>query len=94
VAISVRRTGRSRRESDPHPVFVMLCQFRNEKAMGLGIRGWPDLSPAVMTRLMAEWQAGDNAWQKRDLTARCYGYVRADGVCVQARIEGERRILH
>jgi putative transposase len=30
----------------------------------------PNLSPAVITRLTAEWQADYDAWQKRDLSAR------------------------
>ena len=32
----------------------------------------PNLSPAVTTRLTAEWQADYDAWQKRDLSARRY----------------------
>jgi putative transposase len=34
----------------------------------------------VITRLTAEWQADYDAWQKRDLSARRYVYVWADGV--------------
>ena len=47
----------------------------------------PNLSPAVITRPTAEWQADYDAWQKRDLSARRYVYVRADGVYLQARME-------
>jgi transposase-like protein len=47
----------------------------------------PNLSPAVITRLTAEWQADYEAWQKRDLSARRYVYVWADGVYLQARME-------
>ena len=47
----------------------------------------PNLSPAVITRLTAEWQADHDAWQKRDLSARRYVYVWADGVYLQARME-------
>ena len=32
----------------------------------------PNLSPAVITRLTAEWQTEYVAWQKRDLSARRY----------------------
>ena len=39
----------------------------------------PNLSPAVITQLTAEWQADYEAWQKRDLSARRYVYVWADG---------------
>jgi putative transposase len=47
----------------------------------------PNLSPAVITRLTAAWQADYEAWQKRDLSARRYVYVWADGVYLQARME-------
>jgi putative transposase len=47
----------------------------------------PNLSPAVVTRLTAEWQTDYEAWQKRDLSARRYVYVWADGVYLQARME-------
>src|SRR5204862_4562083 len=42
---------------------------------------------AVITRLTAEWQSDYDAWQKRDLSARRYVYVCADGVYLQARME-------
>jgi transposase-like protein len=32
----------------------------------------PNLSPAVISRLTAEWQGDYDAWQKRDLSARQY----------------------
>ncbi len=47
----------------------------------------PNLSPAVVARLTAGWQAEYDAWQKRDLSARRYPYVWADGVYLQARME-------
>jgi hypothetical protein len=47
----------------------------------------PNLSPAVISRLTAEWQADYDAWQKRDPSARRYVYVWADGVYLQARME-------
>jgi len=47
----------------------------------------PNLSPAVITRLTAEWQSDYDAWQRRDLSARRYVYVWADGVYLQARME-------
>ncbi len=40
----------------------------------------PNLSPSVTGRLTAEWQAEYERWQGRDLTARRYVYVWADGV--------------
>jgi transposase-like protein len=32
----------------------------------------PNLSPAVISRLTAQWQADYDAWQNRDLSARRY----------------------
>ena len=53
----------------------------------------PNLSPAVITRLTAEWQAEYDAWQKRDLSARRYVYVWADGVYLQARMEANAECM-
>jgi len=47
----------------------------------------PNLSPSVIARLTAEWQAEYVRWQGRDLSARRYVYVWADGVYLQARME-------
>jgi transposase-like protein len=47
----------------------------------------PNLSPAVISRLTAEWQGEYERWQKRDLSVRRYVYVWADGVFLQARME-------
>ena len=40
----------------------------------------PNLSPSAITRLTGEWQAEYERWQARDLSARHYVYVWADGV--------------
>src|SRR6202162_5102269 len=47
----------------------------------------PNLSPAVISRLTAEWQSEGAHGEKRDLSARRYLYVWADGVFLQARME-------
>jgi len=47
----------------------------------------PNLSPAVVSRLTAEWRSEYERWQRRDLSARRYVYVWADGVFLQARME-------
>jgi transposase-like protein len=47
----------------------------------------PNLSPAVVGRLKEDWAADYARWQKRDLSARHYVYVWADGVYLQARME-------
>jgi transposase-like protein len=50
-------------------------------------RDAPNLSPSVVARLTADWQAEYARWQTRDLSARRYVYVWADGVYLQARME-------
>src|SRR5512144_1214432 len=55
----------------------------------------PNLSPAVVGRLKVDWKADWKAdwaaeyarWQRRDLSARHYVYVWADGVYLQAGME-------
>jgi putative transposase len=47
----------------------------------------PNLSPSVISGLKAQWQGEYECWQKRDLSARRYVYVWADGVFLQARME-------
>ena len=46
----------------------------------------PNLSPSVIGRLTGAWQADYERWQARDLSARRYVYVWADGVYLQARM--------
>jgi hypothetical protein len=41
----------------------------------------------VIARLSGEWQAEYEHWQRRDLSARRYVYLWADGVYLQARME-------
>lgn len=40
----------------------------------------PNLSPSVISRLTGEWQQDYERWQRRDLSARRYFYIWADGV--------------
>jgi putative transposase len=49
----------------------------------------PNLSPSVIGRLTAAWQDEYERWQVRDLSARRYVYVWADGVYLQARMESQ-----
>ncbi len=53
----------------------------------------PNLSPSVVGRLTAEWQAEYDRWQERDLSARRYVYVWADGVYLQARMEEQAECM-
>jgi putative transposase len=65
---------------------VSTGDFQDALAALLG-KDAPNLSPAVIARLTAAWQADYDAWCKRDLSARRYVYVWADGVYLQARME-------
>ena len=65
---------------------ISTGDFQDALAALLG-KDAPNLSPAVISRLTAGWQADYDAWQKRDLSARRYVYVWADGVYLQARME-------
>ncbi|WP_233270688.1 IS256 family transposase, partial [Chachezhania sediminis] len=47
----------------------------------------PNLSPGVISRLTAGWREDYDRWQRRDLSARRYVYIWADGVYLQARME-------
>src|SRR3954452_5125237 len=47
----------------------------------------PNLSPSVIARLGSDWQAEYERWRGRDLSARRYVYLWADGVHLQARME-------
>src|SRR2546430_8732400 len=65
---------------------ISTGDFREALTALLG-KDAPNLSPAVVSRLTAEWQGEYERWQKRDLSARRYVYVWADGVYLQARME-------
>src|ERR1019366_6161468 len=49
--------------------------------------------PAVIARLKGEWEGEYQQWQKRDLSARRYVYVWADGVYLQARMEPQAECM-
>ena len=53
----------------------------------------PNLSPSVISRLTGEWQQEYDRWQRRDLTARRYVYIWADGVYLQARMEPQAECI-
>lgn len=50
-------------------------------------RDAPNLSPSAIGRFKEEWQDDYVRWQRRDLSARHYVYIWADGVYLQARME-------
>jgi transposase-like protein len=47
----------------------------------------PNLSPSVIGRLKEDWTIEYDRWQRRDLSAKRYVYIWADGVYLQARME-------
>jgi transposase-like protein len=51
------------------------------------------LSPAVITRLTQQWQAGQRAFAARDLSGVDYVYLWADGIHVNIRLEEHKLCL-
>ena len=71
---------------------VSTGDFQDALAALLG-RDAPNLSPAVIARLTAAWADEYARWQGRDLSARRYAYVWADGVYLQARMEEQAECM-
>jgi putative transposase len=71
---------------------VSTGDFQEALAALLG-QDAPNLSPAVITRLTATWADEYARWQARDLSARHYVYVWADGVYLQARMEEQAECM-
>ncbi len=67
---------------------ISTGDFQETLAALLG-KDAPNLSPSVIGRLKEEWQADYERWQRRDLSARHYVYIWADGVYLQARMEDD-----
>src|ERR687893_240495 len=71
---------------------VSTGDFQEALAALLG-KDAPNLSPSAIARLTAEWQAEYERWQARDLSARRYVYLWADGVYLQARMESHAECM-
>jgi putative transposase len=65
---------------------ISTGDFQEALAALLG-KDAPNLSPSVIGRLKEEWTHDYDRWQRRDLAARHYVYIWADGVYLQARME-------
>jgi transposase-like protein len=65
---------------------VSMGDFQEALGALLG-RDAPNLSPSVTARLRGAWEGDFARWQQRDLSARRYVYVWADGIYLQARME-------
>jgi putative transposase len=71
---------------------ISTGDFQETLAALLG-KDAPNLSPAVVARLTATWADEYARWQARDLSARRYVYVWADGVYLQARMEDQAECI-
>jgi putative transposase len=71
---------------------VSTGDFQEALAALLG-KDAPNLSAAVVTRLTATWADEYARWQSRDLSARRYVYIWADGVYLQARMEDQAECM-
>jgi putative transposase len=71
---------------------VSMGDFQEALGALLG-KDAPNLSPSVIARLKGEWEADHARWQRRDLSARHYVYVWADGVYLQARMEPQAECM-
>jgi putative transposase len=71
---------------------VSMGDFQEALAALLG-QDAPNLSPSVIARLRGEWEADHARWQRRDLSARRYVYIWADGVYLQARMEPQAECM-
>lgn len=71
---------------------VSTGDFREALSALLGENA-PNLSHGVLSRLTGEWEADYVHWQRRDLSARRYVYVWADGVYLQARMEPQAECM-
>jgi putative transposase len=53
----------------------------------------PGLSASTIARLKQVWADEHDRWRRRDLSARDYVYVWADGIYLQARLEEEKQCI-
>jgi transposase-like protein len=71
---------------------VSMGDFQEALGALLG-KAAPNLSPSVIARLRDTWQADYVRWQRRDLAARRYVYIWADGIYLQARMEPQAECM-
>ena len=71
---------------------ISTGDFREALSAILGADA-PNLSPSVISRLTGGWQQEYVRWQRRDLSARRYVYIWADGVYLQARMEPQAECI-
>lgn len=71
---------------------ISTGQFEEALAALLGADA-PGLSATTVRRLTAAWQDEHERWQDRDLSARRYVYLWADGVYFTPRLEHDRQCI-
>jgi transposase-like protein len=71
---------------------ISTGQFEEALAALLGADA-PGLSATTVRRLTAAWQDEHEHWQTRDLSARRYVYLWADGVYFTPRLEHDRQCI-
>ena len=71
---------------------VSTGDFQEALTALLGVDA-PNLSPGVISRLTAGWEQEYEHWCRRDLSARRYVYIWADGVYLQARMEPQAECM-
>ena len=71
---------------------ISTGQFEETLAVLLGPDA-PGLSATTIRRLVAAWQDEHERWQGRDLSAKRYVYVWADGVYFAPRLEHDRQCV-
>jgi putative transposase len=71
---------------------ISTGQFEEALASLLGADA-PGLSATTVRRLTAAWQDEHERWQERDLSARRYVYLWADGVYFTPRLEHDRQCI-
>src|SRR3712207_735848 len=88
-ALLPRWARRTRSLDEPLPILYLrgpsMGAFGEALAAPLGTEA-PNLPPAAIARLRDAWQADYARWQRRDLAARHYVYLWADGIYLQARM--------
>jgi transposase-like protein len=78
------------------PILYLKGLSTGDFAAALGALLGPDaggLSASTIARLKDVWAEEHACWCKRDLSAKRYVYVWADGIYVQARLETEAQCL-
>ncbi|MGY4281703.1 hypothetical protein ACVWXO_000923 [Bradyrhizobium sp. LM2.7] len=70
----------------------VLADFSEALAALLG-KDAAGLSASAIGRLKDGWLDEHAAWQKRDLSAKRYVYIWADGIHLEARLEDEKQCI-